>query len=734
LRSKANRVFLVCVALCLAILIFDANNPRGYAEWVLYLLPVSLAFWRLQRRRLAYVASLSVLFLAAGFALSPPGVIPWQLSFINRIAGAIMISFTAFALVRFKTANEVQRESEEKYRVIAENSPNFVGIIQDGLLKYINRTAVDRLGWSYDELVSPSFDPIEKVVSQKFRELIKENVGKRLRGDDSPPYEISLTTRDDSEIPVIVRAAKIIYRGRPAIEFVFNDISERKLIEMELERSNQFLGSVIENAYVWLDVLDSEQNVTVWNKAAEAMSGYSREEVVGHGKVWEWLYPDQEYRKQITDSVTDILQHGRLEQDIETSIKRKDGQTRIISWNERNLVGSDGKVIGSIAIGRDVTEQKQMQEQLKQYSANLEELVEERSGKLAESERRFRELANLLPQIVFETDARGNYTFVNRSGMAAAGYTEEEVYSGLNAVQTFIEGDREKIKKSIENILTGKNTRPHEFTALRRDGTTFPVMIHSTAIVHEGKAVGVRGVAMDMTERKRLEERLVRAEHMAAIGETAAMVGHDLRNPLQGITSAVHLLKEQSLTEHERREMLQLIQHNIEYSDAIVRDLTEYSAEIHLNPVETSPKSIVGEALQAVGIPRKIIVNNRSEDHPTLNVDPDRMKRVFINLIENAIDAMPQAGILTISNAQSDSAVEITISDTGSGIPDKVMQNLWKPLQTTKAKGMGLGLAICKRIVDAHGGEISVKSKVGEGTTVTIRLPLQPAIVEVKQN
>src|SRR3989337_2524712 len=123
---------------------------------------------------------------------------------------------------------EMLRESEEKYRAIVENSPNFIGILQDGILKYVNRAATERLGWTYKELVSPSFDPIEKVVAERFRGLIKENVGKRLRGEDVPPYEASLITRDGSEIPVVVRAAKIVYQGRPAVEFVFNDITKRK--------------------------------------------------------------------------------------------------------------------------------------------------------------------------------------------------------------------------------------------------------------------------------------------------------------------------------------------------------------------------------------------------------------------------------------------------------------------------------------------------------------------------
>jgi signal transduction histidine kinase len=233
-----------------------------------------------------------------------------------------------------------------------------------------------------------------------------------------------------------------------------------------------------------------------------------------------------------------------------------------------------------------------------------------------------------------------------------------------------------------------------------------------------------------------VEERtrkLRQAERLAAVGETAAMVGHDLRNPLQGITGAVHLLKDRSLTAEERSEMLQLIQESVEYSDGIVRDLLEYSTEIELKLAETTPKSIIAEALRAVRAPDEITVQDLSEEHPRIRVDQDRMRRVLVNLFENAIDAMPLGGTLTIGSKQSEGDVEIIVSDNGSGMPESVMKNLWKPLQTTKSKGMGLGLAICKRIVDAHGGTIIVKSKAGEGTTVTLQLPTQLGTLEVKQ-
>jgi signal transduction histidine kinase len=233
---------------------------------------------------------------------------------------------------------------------------------------------------------------------------------------------------------------------------------------------------------------------------------------------------------------------------------------------------------------------------------------------------------------------------------------------------------------------------------------------------------------------KHLEELVVertsslrKAERMAAIGETAAMVGHDLRNPLQGIAGAVSVIKQKlgSTADTQTTEMLGLIEGGLDYADNIVKELMDYSREIRLEFTETTAKAITEAALRQVKIPENTVIRDLTQDTPRLLVDAAKIQRVFVNLVGNAIDAMPKGGELTITSAESNGILEVKFIDTGEGIGDQVMQNVWKPLETTKPRGIGLGLAICKRIVEAHQGTIHVESTPGTGSTFTIRLPIK---------
>ncbi|MCJ7455967.1 PAS domain S-box protein [Candidatus Bathyarchaeota archaeon] len=498
-------------------------------------------------------------------------------------------------------------------------------------------------------------------------------------------------------------------------------------------------------------------------------------------------------------------------------------------------------------------------ERERRHTTELEQLVFERTGKLAESEKRFRELADLLPQIVFEIDEKGNLTFLNHIGFASTGYGEDDLRRGLSAFQMFAPEDHDRARQNMARILGGEKLGSNEYTVRRKDGSAFPAIVHATLIMRGNKPAGLRGVVIDITDRKRAEEEiraarerldyvittnpaviysgkpladysdfvltyvservvsmlgfeprdfsghpefwlgrvhpddlrrypaevqelwkmgqytfeyrflhkdgtyrwireeakvirdaagkpvevmgywtdvtewkrmeaeLVRSQRFAAIGETAAMVGHDLRNPLQGITGAVYNLKtkEDSKLSKEGKEMLQLIQEEIGRSDKIINDLLEYSRELHLELSETNVKSITQDALAKVKIPKRVRVVNSTKNQPTMRLDVEKMRRIFLNLTLNAVDAMPKGGTLTIASARSDDNVHITFKDTGEGMTTETLAKLWSPLYTTRAKGMGFGLAVAKRLVEAHGGSISVETKVGKGSTFTVTLPIK---------
>lgn len=215
------------------------------------------------------------------------------------------------------------------------------------------------------------------------------------------------------------------------------------------------------------------------------------------------------------------------------------------------------------------------------------------------------------------------------------------------------------------------------------------------------------------------------AQRLAAIEELAGMIGHDLRNPLTGIKNATYYIKtkNESKMDEKTKEMLKIIEYEIDRSNKIVSDLLEYSGKIKLKYVDTTPKTLTKGALAVVIIPKTVQVIDSTDDATEIAVDSDKMKRVFVNLIMNALDAMPQGGTLTITSAKVAKGFKFTFSDTGCGISKENLKKIGSPLFTTKAKGMGFGLPICKRFVEAHGGSLSLESSLDKGTTATIFIP-----------
>ena len=258
------------------------------------------------------------------------------------------------------------------------------------------------------------------------------------------------------------------------------------------------------------------------------------------------------------------------------------------------------------------------------------------------------------------------------------------------------------------------------------------------------------GIVRDITQSKQLEnelkrhtehlERLVEertmklkdAERLAAIGETAAMVGHDIRNPLQTVEGAIYLAKEEIKALPSRtqeinnvEEMLKTIEEETTYVNKIVSDLQDYARPLQPQLEKIDTQELINGALATMRIPRNIEVSLLIEqDCCIITADATMMKRILANLITNALQAMPDEGKLTITAFREQDEVHISVQDTGQGISDENKAKIFQPLFSTKAKGQGFGLPVVKRLVEAHNGTITFESEVGKGTTFTITIPV----------
>ena len=164
--------------------------------------------------------------------------------------------------------------------------------------------------------------------------------------------------------------------------------------------------------------------------------------------------------------------------------------------------------------------------------------------------------------------------------------------------------------------------------------------------------------------------------------------------------------------------------YKIKYSNKIINDLLDFSREIKLDLSNVNIREFVNQCLSEYEIPDGYEILNLVEDKQIIELDQQKISRIFMNIIDNAFDAMPNGGMFTISSKILPNEIEIFFMDTGTGIPDEILEDIWKPLFTTKPKGMGLGLAICKRMVEAHEGSIEVSSIDGKGTIFTVKLPI----------
>jgi len=496
------------------------------------------------------------------------------------------------------------------------------------------------------------------------------------------------------------------------------DVTERKRIEETVRRERDQAQQYLDTAEVLMVVLDTAGRITRLNRKGCELLGVQQEQVLGVD--WfERFVPDlarQKTREGFVQIVAGEIEPFRRHQN---PILTARGEERDMEWHNALLTDAAGTVVGTLSSGTDVTERNRIE------------------AALERSEHKYRELVQGVNSVILQADVLGNITFVNKHGQQLFGYTEAELV-GRKLADTLLpltdltETDFVGFTRDMLHAPTGYVQTVTE--NVTKEGRHLWIEWMFTALLdNQGNFAGVLGAGIDITARLEAEKALKSVERLAAIGETAAMVGHDLRNPLQAIRFAIDLQKKKdALKPAERRgdadwnnvdRLCNLIDEQVRYMDKIVGDLQAFAQP--LNPEQTTIRAVdfITLTLSSMHVPEKVHVTTDIPDDLSLSLDPQLMQRVFTNLILNAIQAMPEGGTLAINATASDKAVFISVEDTGVGIGAGIKEKLFSPLFANKAKGTGLGLAVCKRIVELHDGTITAESNEGCGARFVVKLP-----------
>ncbi|MCW3999037.1 MAG: PAS domain S-box protein [Candidatus Bathyarchaeota archaeon] len=442
---------------------------------------------------------------------------------------------------------------------------------------------------------------------------------------------------------------------------------------------------------------DMNTNMIKVNERLTEFSGYNKDELIGE-PISKLCGENQEQCNRLLDS----LEMERIIRNREMQIRTKQGARRHALVSGSMVENKKGRPLGLTFVIHDITERKIAEEELATTKSYLETI-----------------LNSMLSAIVI-IDAESHMVIdLNNAALRMLGTQREEAVGKV--CHNFL-CPTEKGRCPITDL--GLTMESQERTLTRANGEKIQILKN---VVKLDSPIGLLLIEnfIDITERKKIEQQLVKAQRLASIGELAGQLGHDLRNPLAGIKNGVYYVKKKgnSISAEQREEILKIIEVAVEDSNRIVTSLIDYSSELHLSLGETTPCYIVAKALAKLEVPQRITIQNQAADDTALRVDEAKIEDTVARIIQNAIHAIPEEGTIRILSRQEGASIKLSFTDSGIGIPQNVIPKLFTPLFTTKAKGMGMSLAICKRVVEAHGGAITVESTLGKGTTVVVSLP-----------
>jgi PAS domain S-box-containing protein len=611
----------------------------------------------------------------------------------------------------------------DRFRMMVEHSQDwFWEFDENANFTYVSPRIRDLLGYEPEELIGLNafelmtedeaervhrhFDPIVKKYLP-FKNLI--NINRHKDG-----HEVLI---ESSGTPIFDKEGQ--FRGYRGID---RDIRERTVME---ENYRLLTGLTSDYVHCCTRSGKSEFQIRWIGGAVNPISGYSIKELLALGCFLPMVHPDDQQR--VSDYLLNLVPGDR--KTIEFRIVTQQQDIRWVSEKSQCNAGPSEGELTLLGAVTDITERKHSEERLR------------------ESEERCRNIAEMLPEVVFELDLSGNLIFANRKAFEIFGYTEEAFVRGLNAFDMVVPEERAQAKERIHQRLLGEKVGAKEYTALRKDDSTFPVLLNAITIKKELEPVGILGIMTDITERKSNEIALLAATQAAeAASQTKdlflAKVSHEIRTPLTTIVGFGELLEDTDLTPEQKKYLAAINSSGSTLASLIddVLDLSKVEAgKLALNLKDFSLHDLISKqvATQAQEIEEKGLPVNISidPDIPDLLIgDSLRIQQVFLNLLCNAIK-FTEKGEINISATVVEKTglrvlLEIAVEDTGIGISADLQEHIFEPFAqilnpSLPSVGSGLGLTISRSLAGLMGGSIRVESREGVGSTFHLFIPLQ---------
>ncbi|HJZ76048.1 MAG TPA: PAS domain S-box protein [Vicinamibacterales bacterium] len=471
-------------------------------------------------------------------------------------------------------------------------------------------------------------------------------------------------------------------------------------------------GAIVRSAVDAIVLVDARGCIEEFNPAAERLFGYTPEEIFGRSVAI--LVPESRraeyggYARHYAATGERMIRPG-------THLVGacKDGTTFPLQ-----LTVGEAEVDGArafIAIIHDLTEQLALEERLRT------------------SEARWRSVIESAVDGIVVIDASGRIEVFNPAAERLFGYAEAEVY-GRNISILMPSPYREEHDGYISRYFETGEKRiigiGREVTGLRRDGTTFPVRL-SVGEMHVNGERKFTGILADLSARVRMEERLREQTSLARLGEMAAVIAHEVKNPLAGIRGAIQVIGGRLPSGSKDAEIATEIVTRIDALNELIKDLLLFARPPVPRPLPVDLGELVRTTADLLtGDPALTRVAIQVEGHAApVMADPELLKIAFQNLLVNGAQAMHGHGTIRVTLDTIESRCRVVVADAGPGIAADVLERIFTPFFTTKARGTGLGLPTAKRIVEAHDGRIAIACPPGGGTAVTVELPAAPAIV-----